>query len=60
MWSDMNKHERRDFVEIAVAWVIGAICLFGSLAVIDRVGAPQDPPYEPPCRTAGHAEVPCE
>ena len=60
MWRDLSDADRRDFWEIAVAWVIGAICLGCSLVIINAVTSIEDTSYEPPCRTVGHLEVPCE
>ena len=77
MWRDLSDADRRDVKELAVAWVIGAICLLITVVVFSAgncqwswtddmftyqchpVGS-QDPGYEPPCRTVGHLEVPCE
>ena len=48
-WRNMDKHERRDFIEIGVAWIIGAILLWCCFIIIEAVSAATAAPYEPAC-----------
>ena len=59
-WRDMSEHDKRDFIEVGVAWIIGAILLWCCVIIIEAVSAEPVALYDMPCRTVGHLEVPCE